>query len=92
MRGRHRESELVEAPPHRAEIGFSSVPCGPLPARGARNAVPAANADPSRPSPDLIRGLSRAPTSQPCDAKDAGGRDKPGHDDVGYALTKGEAR
>src|ERR1700688_1467687 len=33
-----RESELVETPPHRAEIWFSSVPCGPLPASGAREA------------------------------------------------------
>src|SRR5450631_3692824 len=40
MRGRHRESELVETPPHWAELGFSSVPCGPLPARGARSAAP----------------------------------------------------
>src|ERR1700693_2633685 len=38
MRGPLRESELVETPPHRAEFGFSPVPCGPLPARGARNA------------------------------------------------------
>src|ERR1019366_7677912 len=29
-------------PPHRAEIGFSSVLLSPLPARGARNVVPAA--------------------------------------------------
>ena len=36
MRGRFRESELVEAPPHQAEIWFSSVPCGPLPASGYR--------------------------------------------------------
>src|ERR1700730_9377025 len=39
MRGPSRESELVEAPPHRAEIRSSSVPCRPLPASGARNAV-----------------------------------------------------
>src|ERR1700720_4158685 len=40
MRGRTRVSERVEAPPHRAEIGFSSLPCRPLPASGARNATP----------------------------------------------------
>jgi hypothetical protein len=39
MRGRFRESELVERPPHRAEIRFSSVPCCPLPASGAREAA-----------------------------------------------------
>jgi hypothetical protein len=39
MRGPYRESEPVETPPHRAEIGFSSLPCRPLPARGARKAV-----------------------------------------------------
>jgi hypothetical protein len=39
MRGPFRESEPVEPPPHRAEFGFSLVPCGPLPARGARKAV-----------------------------------------------------
>jgi hypothetical protein len=38
MRERSRESELVETPPHRAEIWFFSVPCGPLPASGAREA------------------------------------------------------
>jgi hypothetical protein len=38
-----RESELVETPPHRAEIWFSSVPCGPLPASGARKAAPLRN-------------------------------------------------
>jgi hypothetical protein len=32
MRGRFRESELVETPPHRAEFGFSPLPRGPLPA------------------------------------------------------------
>jgi hypothetical protein len=53
MRGRFRESEHVETPPHRAEFGFSVLPCGPLHspsqtgvnalmARGARNAVHAA--------------------------------------------------
>src|SRR5260370_28112110 len=31
MRGRCRESELVEAPPHRAELGLSFLPCAPLP-------------------------------------------------------------
>jgi hypothetical protein len=42
MRGPFRESELAETPPHRAEIWFSSVPCGPLPASGPRKAgVPA---------------------------------------------------
>src|SRR5579871_1593685 len=42
---------------------------------------------PSRPSPDLIRGLSRASTSfwQPF-GKDVDGRDKPGHDL--YALNR----
>jgi hypothetical protein len=39
MRGRSRESEPVETPPHRAELWFSSVPCRPLPARGARSAA-----------------------------------------------------
>src|SRR5260370_3566673 len=38
-RGRGRESEPAETPPHRAEIGFSSVPCRPLPASGAREAA-----------------------------------------------------
>jgi hypothetical protein len=36
MKGPFRKSELLETPPHRAEIGFSSLPCRPLPARGAR--------------------------------------------------------
>src|ERR1700731_2420624 len=36
MRGRCRESEPVEAPPHRAELGFSFLPCCPLPAGGYR--------------------------------------------------------
>jgi tripartite-type tricarboxylate transporter receptor subunit TctC len=39
MRGPLRESELVEMPLHRAEIGISSVPCRPLPASGARKAA-----------------------------------------------------
>src|ERR1700731_3768787 len=39
MRGPLRESEPAETPPHRAEFWFSSVPRGPLPASGARNAV-----------------------------------------------------
>src|SRR5260370_5220760 len=39
MRGRFRESKLVEAPPHRAEFWFSLSACGPLPASGARNAA-----------------------------------------------------
>jgi tripartite-type tricarboxylate transporter receptor subunit TctC len=39
MRGPHRESEPVEAPPHPAESGFSAVPWAPLPASGARGAV-----------------------------------------------------
>jgi tripartite-type tricarboxylate transporter receptor subunit TctC len=39
MRGRFRESELVEAPPHRAEFWFSRCGLGPLPASGARGAV-----------------------------------------------------
>ena len=43
MRGRLRESELVEVPPHRAEIRFSLGACCPLPARGARNATPLGN-------------------------------------------------
>jgi len=38
-----RESELVEAPPHRAEIRFSLGARCPLPARGARKAVPLRN-------------------------------------------------
>jgi nitrite reductase/ring-hydroxylating ferredoxin subunit len=38
MRVRFRESELVESPPHRAEIRFSLGVCRPLPASGARNA------------------------------------------------------
>src|SRR3979490_1918937 len=38
MRGRFRKSELVETPPSPAEFLFSAVPCGPLPASGARNA------------------------------------------------------
>ena len=44
MRGRFRESELVETPPHQAEFEFSVLPRGPLPARGARNAVSAPKA------------------------------------------------
>jgi hypothetical protein len=31
MKGRFGESELVEAPPHRAEFWFSLGACGPLP-------------------------------------------------------------
>src|ERR1700730_12551544 len=41
MRGRSRESEPVETPPHQAEFWLSLVPCRPLPASGARKAVPA---------------------------------------------------
>src|ERR1019366_5679611 len=37
--GPRRTLRLEEAPPHRAEFWSSSVPSGPLPARGARNAV-----------------------------------------------------
>src|SRR5437879_914842 len=40
MRGRFRESEPVEAPPHRAEIRFSLGTFSPLFASGARNAAP----------------------------------------------------
>jgi hypothetical protein len=43
MRGPRSESELVEAPPHRAEIRFSLGACCPLPARGARKASPLGN-------------------------------------------------
>jgi hypothetical protein len=39
MRGPSRESERVETPPHRAEFLFSALPCRPLPASGAREAV-----------------------------------------------------
>jgi hypothetical protein len=39
MRGRSRESEPVETPPHRAEFWFPSVPGDPLPASGAREAA-----------------------------------------------------
>src|ERR1019366_9725482 len=39
MRETHRESEHVETPPHQAEFWFSSLPCGPLPASGARSAL-----------------------------------------------------
>jgi hypothetical protein len=38
MRGRFRESESAEAPPHQAEIRFSLRACRPLPASGARDA------------------------------------------------------
>jgi hypothetical protein len=48
MRGRSRESELVETPPHRAEIGFSSVrvSLSPQAGRGKLNAdqIPAGGA------------------------------------------------
>jgi hypothetical protein len=55
MRGRFRESEHVETPPHRAEFEFSVLPWGPLHspsqtgvnalmARGARSAVSAPKA------------------------------------------------
>src|SRR6202790_4613164 len=49
MRGPLRETEPVETPPHRAEIGFSEVPCRPLPAipgsspGRARDAAPLGN-------------------------------------------------
>jgi len=43
MRGRCRESEPAEAPPHRAEIRFSLGVCRPLPASGAREAAPSSN-------------------------------------------------
>src|SRR5260370_41239908 len=43
LRGRFRESELVEAPPHRAEIWFSLGARCPLPASGARKAAPLGN-------------------------------------------------
>jgi hypothetical protein len=43
VRGRFRESELVEAPPHRAEFWSSFLPCGPLPASGARCAATPGN-------------------------------------------------
>jgi hypothetical protein len=39
MRGRFRESELVEAPPHQAEIWFALFARYPLPASGAREAA-----------------------------------------------------
>jgi tripartite-type tricarboxylate transporter receptor subunit TctC len=39
MRGRFRESELVETPPHRAEFGIPLMPRRPLPASGARDAA-----------------------------------------------------
>jgi hypothetical protein len=39
MRRPLRESELVEAPPHRAEIWFSLGACCPLPASAARDAA-----------------------------------------------------
>ena len=42
VRGPRRESELVEAPPHRAEPGFSTCVCGPLPVNGERKAAPVA--------------------------------------------------
>src|ERR1700694_2215542 len=40
MRGHFRESELVEGPPHRAEIRVSPGACCHLPAGGAREAAP----------------------------------------------------
>src|ERR1700686_2406247 len=43
MSGRLRGSELVETPPDRAEIWFSLGACCPLPAGGARKAVPLGN-------------------------------------------------
>jgi hypothetical protein len=46
MRGRFREFEplrIVERPPHRAEFWFSVLPCGPLPASGARCAATPGN-------------------------------------------------
>jgi glycerol-3-phosphate acyltransferase PlsY len=43
MRGRFRESELVETPPHRADIRFSLNARCPLPASGAREAAPLSN-------------------------------------------------
>ena len=39
MRGRFRESELAETPPHRAEFRFPLGVCRPLPASGAREAA-----------------------------------------------------
>jgi len=39
VRGPIRDSEPMEGPPHRPETGASPVPCGPLPASGARGAA-----------------------------------------------------
>jgi hypothetical protein len=39
MRGRFHESELVEAPPNRAEFRFALGARCPLPASGARKAA-----------------------------------------------------
>ncbi len=55
VRGRLRESEPVATPPHRAESGFSAVPCRPLPARGARNAVCGPPALRFSPAPSRLR-------------------------------------
>src|SRR5258707_12583737 len=46
MRGPLRESELVEAPPYRAEFLFSVLPCGPLhsPSKTGVNALVASGA------------------------------------------------
>jgi hypothetical protein len=46
MRGRFRESELVEAPPHQAESWFSVLPCCPLhsPSKTGVNALMASGA------------------------------------------------
>jgi hypothetical protein len=43
MRGHIRESEPVETPPHQAKFLFALSGCGPLPARGARDAAAAAS-------------------------------------------------
>jgi hypothetical protein len=49
MRGRSRESELVETPLHPAEIWLSVGACGPLSASGAREAARLGNRRRSRP-------------------------------------------
>jgi hypothetical protein len=46
----------METPPHQAEFLFSLGVFGPLPARGAREAVPAASR--------VLRGLLSSPKSQ----------------------------
>ena len=78
-RGHPHKLRLAETPPHQAALGFPPVPRRPLPARGARNAAPAAcrtrrlqPASPPAPTsldtphPASVNGRTCRPAHDPC--------------------------